>query len=366
MGVLKILAIAAIVLPIVMTLLSFVRHPHWIFRVWDFPRIQIATLCLAGLALWSGLFFELTVTSAALIVSALLTIAWQLHRIITYTPLARRDTRDAVSPERDATFSLLMSNVLMENEEFERFIELVRERQPEIVLAVEIDERWNDAIRPLDALYPHRVKQPQNNYYGMVLLSKLPLEEPRVEFLVQDDIPSIHTDVRLPNGARFELHCIHPRPPEPLRNQRSTPRDAELVALAKQIEKKKDVPTIVAGDLNDVAWSETSQLFVRISGLLDPRAGRGLFNSYNANNPFFRFPLDHVFHSAHFELVELRRLPRIGSDHFPILITLAFNPDFAIEQKANEKKPGDDELATAKLEKEEEDAATGADRPNDD
>lgn len=31
-----------------------------------------------------------------------------------------------------------------------------------------------------------------------------------------------------------------------------------------------------------------------------------------------RYPLDHVFASQHFFLVELRPLPDIGSDHFPL------------------------------------------------
>ncbi len=56
--------------------------------------------------------------------------------------------------------------------------------------------------------------------------------------------------------------------------------------------------------------------------MLDPRIGRGLYNSFHAEYPFLRFPLDHVFHSNHFGLVELKRLPYIGSDHFPLLVVL--------------------------------------------
>ncbi|HLM62250.1 MAG TPA: hypothetical protein VK308_15705, partial [Pyrinomonadaceae bacterium] len=46
--------------------------------------------------------------------------------------------------------------------------------------------------------------------------------------------------------------------------------------------------------------------------------------SFHANYSMIRFPLDHVFHSNHFRLVELRRLPNIGSDHFPIFISLSY------------------------------------------
>jgi endonuclease/exonuclease/phosphatase (EEP) superfamily protein YafD len=174
---------------------------------------------------------------------------------------------------------------------------------------------------------------------------------------------SIHTKLTLRSGVEVALHGLHPRPPEPIRDQPSSPRDAELVLAGRAIGDAGDIPTIVAGDLNDVAWSPTSQLFVRLSGLLDPRAGRGFYNSYNANNPLFRYPLDHVFHSKHFTLVRLQRLPSIGSDHFPILIELQYDEEAARTQEESHEKPGDEEFAEEKLEQEAHDAATGADRP---
>jgi endonuclease/exonuclease/phosphatase (EEP) superfamily protein YafD len=132
-----------------------------------------------------------------------------------------------------------------------------------------------------------------------------------------------------------------------VRDQDSAPRDAELVLVGKEIAAhEREVPTIVCGDLNDVAWSFTTQLFLRISKLLDPRMGRGMYNSYNANSHVFRFPLDHVFHSNEFKLIDLRVLGHVGSDHFPMLIALSCEPEAATrEQPEPETKAEDHEDA---------------------
>src|SRR5690606_32305981 len=118
---------------------------------------------------------------------------------------------------------------------------------------------------------------PQDNTYGMHLYSKRPLHDVEVKFLVDQEVPSIHGWVELPSGRRVRIHAVHPTPPAPTENPSSEERDAELLLVARAVEKEP-APTLVFGDLNDVAWSATNALFQRISGLLDPRIGRGMFS----------------------------------------------------------------------------------------
>ena len=141
--------------------------------------------------------------------------------------------------------------------------------------------------------------------------------------------------------------CI-PRPPTPQESDSSEPRDAELMILGREIERRPG-PAIVMGDLNDVAWSHTSHLFQRISGLLDPRVGRGFFNTFNAKNRLMRFPLDHFFHSGSFRLVDFRRLEAFGSDHFPVFIHLSYEPDAEEEQVPEPPAPEDRQEAREKV-----------------
>jgi endonuclease/exonuclease/phosphatase (EEP) superfamily protein YafD len=265
----------------------------------------------------------------------------QLWMIFPYTPLARKPVKRSTKPAGDDSLRLLMSNVLMENTEYDTWLRVAREADPDVIVAVETSDAWDKALRPLEDDYPHVVRHVQDNYYGMLLYSRLPLHDSEVRFLVQDDVPSIHTTIELRDGQRVCLHALHPRPPEPINDQDSAPRDAELVIMGKEIhEHQREAPTIVCGDLNDVAWSFTTQLFLRISKLLDPRKGRGLYNSFNAKSRVFRFPLDHVFHSDEFKLVDLRVLDFVGSDHFPMFIELSCQPEAArdVQDEPRERK----------------------------
>jgi hypothetical protein len=63
-----------------------------------------------------------------------------------------------------------------------------------------------------------------------------------------------------------------------------------------------------------------------LARLLDPRVGRGMLPTFHADYKLLRWPLDHVFHSAHFRLQQLERLSHIGSDHYPIYIRLSYEP----------------------------------------
>ncbi|MDQ3555916.1 MAG: endonuclease/exonuclease/phosphatase family protein [Gemmatimonadota bacterium] len=349
------------------TLLSTSRSPHWAVRAWDFPRVQIACVAAASGGLYALLFFQGSWRDGAFLAAVLLCVVWQVRRIYPYTPLAPvqvgRSEGVGGGGAGRSTVRILISNVQMENRQHARLLSLIGETEPDIVLTLETDATWARALEPLAARFPHVVRQPQENYFGLMLFSRLPLSEPRVDFLVQSDVPSVHTGIELPSGEQIFLHGLHPRPPEPIRDQDSTPRDAELVLVGRTIGEVEDRPTILAGDLNDVAWSPTTELFLRLSALLDPRLGRGFYNSYNANNPLFRYPLDHVFHSSHFRLVELRRLPSVGSDHFPMLVELSYEPEARRRQHGAARRPADEKEAGQRLQKQAEAARTGDDRP---
>ncbi len=228
----------------------------------------------------------------------------------------------------------MVSNVLTPNNNTAALIKLVEQHTPDILITLESDEKWQQALSVIEPNYPYSVKVPLDNLYGMHLYSKLPLINPKVHYLLVEDIPSIHTQLQLPNGKKVWLYCLHPMPPSPTEAEKSTTRDAELLMVGRHI-KQHNQTAILAGDLNDVAWSKTTRLFQRISQLLDPRIGRSFINTFHVDYPFLRWALDHIFHSPCFTLVSIKRLPSIGSDHFPVLTTLQYEPEVETLQADN-------------------------------
>ncbi len=341
-----ILILIAIVV-FVSSVIPLMRREAWWIRVFDFPRLQVLLLALIDIGLllvvgpassWPGALALVAASTAAII---------QTAHVFPYTPLAPQEVLDARDSAPESTLSLLIANVLMDNRATDALLVLAYELRPDIILLLEPNAWWEERMQPLEAAWPYQVKRPLENEYGMLLYSRLLLVEPETKFLLRDGIPSMHTQVQLPSGARVWLHCLHPEPPSPTEADSSLPRDAELLMVGREV-KARGGPAIVAGDLNDVAWSYTTRLFQKICGLLDPRRGRGMFNTFNAKVPLMRWPLDHVFHSEHFLLADIRRLPRFGSDHFPVYVRLVLQPGADALQQAPEAQGKDDAVALDK------------------
>lgn len=334
-------------LAVLVTVLPIIPTNESVIRVWDFPRIQIAVL-LAAVLLGAPFFLPPrkrgTWAFGAVLGAAL---AWQACLIWPYTPLAETQAKALARCEPLSRVTLLVANVLIENRESAPLLALVERVNPDLVLLVETDAWWDRQLVQLDQAYPYAVRHPQADTYGIHVFSRFELIAPQVRFLLEDYVPSIKTGLRLPSGARIDLYGLHPKPPPSHDTDR---RDAELLIVGKEV-REEAAPSIVAGDLNDVAWSRTNSLFQEVSGLLDPRVGRGMYATFNAKWPLLRWPLDHVFFEESFRLLEIAVMDDIGSDHFPFYVALCHDPAGADVQEKPRPEPSDKEAAEETIEK---------------
>jgi endonuclease/exonuclease/phosphatase (EEP) superfamily protein YafD len=334
---------------VVGTALPFSHEPHWWIRVFDFPRLQLVVLGAVVLLsyVWRFRGGRVTRGSAVWIAIVIAAVLYQIWRLWPYTALHPVESVRAEAPAEERSFRLVVSNVLMDNREAPRWLAEVQASAPDLVLMLEPDAWWVEQVQALRATLPYAVEHPLDNTYGIALYSRFPLHEAVVREVVEAGVPSIWGSFELPAGDRVRFAFLHPRPPRFAED--SAERDAELVLVARELEDHEG-PALVAGDLNDVAWSDTTRLFQRISGLLDPRIGRGLYSTYHARYLLWRWPVDYAFHSEHPALVDLRRLAAAGSDHFGILVALAVTPTAPAEQDEPDAGPGDRERAAEILE----------------
>lgn len=347
MSIPKIVLLVLSILSIVAVTVPLIRKDFWVYRIFDYPRLQKIVLIGALIALWLSFYnqsdFWLDMLVMGFLVISFIFLGFQ---IIPFTPLGKKMIHAATVGEGTKTLDVLVSNVYQYNTNYQQLLSLVKSRDPDIIFLLETDQKWQDAVDKLEKEYPFTIKIPMENTYGLLFYSRLPIVSQHVNYLIDDEIPSVIVDVEF-SGKVVRIYGLHPAPPVPQESTHSTGRDAEIL-LVGQLAKKHNGPCMVIGDLNDVAWSYTTELFLKISGLLDPRHGRGLYSTFHAKYRLLRWPLDHFFVSDDFHLVDMKVEKFIGSDHFPISISLVF----AKQDDANpEQSDAEDRaLASEKIE----------------
>ncbi len=336
------------VLVIAATLLPLLRVGEWWVRIFDFPRLQLFSIG-AILAIGVGylVFYADHAFGKWVFIGLLACLIYQGFRMFPYTRLAPTQSLDSISLPRENLLKILTANVYMENRNAQGFLDLISASTPDVVLVIEPDRWWETQLRSLESTYPYTIKQPQENTYGMLLYSRLKLRNSDIRFLIDPEVPSFFTEIELASGVVIELYGLHPRPPSI--GQDTYERDAELLIVGRKVARAQK-PTVVTGDLNDVAWSDTTTLFQKISRMVDPRIGRGFFNTYHAKYPIFRFPVDHIFHTQSFRLGEIKRLSPIGSDHFPLLAVIAYEPEYPSNSSPSEPDLDDRQEVKEKIE----------------
>ena len=294
-------------------------------KMLDFPRIQFAITGVLMFILLMVIENNKSKRTYVLAIFLIGSIILQGTYLINYTPLANKEVADATKDRRQSQnqFSVMIANVQMENKTYQPLLDLIENKNPDILLAMEVTDWWNEKLKPVAQRYPYGEEVIYQNGYGMTLYSKILLETVDVNYLNNDKVPSFTSTVLLPSGKQFKLHTMHPPPPlyyKEIPDNENQEEQAMLIVGDKVMSNA--LPDLVMGDFNDVAWSKTNQMTKARGTLNDVRVGRGFYNSYHAERWWMRWPLDHIFVTEEFSLISLERLPNSGSDHFPIYAEL--------------------------------------------
>ena len=310
------LAAAAIAVTVTSTIRS---NQGWI-RVLDFPRLlELIAIGVIGL----GCAIFLRRWRCTFLGALLLAAGWQVWRIYPYiagvgTEVVQADDLNDIEPS--SCFSAFGLNVLQFNRNYAATIAAIDREQPDVLLLMETDNRWEQALSKVLRRYPYRLLRPIDNTYGMLFATKLPVRSARVVNITDQNTPTIYARLVTRDGRPFDYIGLHPRPPFP--GQDTARRDAKIERAALATGGDDHMPAMAMGDFNDVAWSHTTQLFKKVGGFLDPRIGRGSYPTFPADYAAVGWPLDQMFVSPDFTFRGLRVLENVGSDHRPLAAEL--------------------------------------------
>lgn len=214
----------------------------------------------------------------------------------------------------------LVLNVYTRNKQYKSVHKLIQERNPDIILLIEVDKLWLQEISTLTTEYPYWKAVPRPDNFGIALFSRIKLKSLSVHYFFEGCVPSIIGKL---DWASDTLTIIGTHPFPPRKPDYALARDKQLALIGEYLHFIQG-SKILLGDLNTAPWSVHFYRLLQRGGLRDSALGYGLHPTWPTQVPIFWSPIDHALVSSDIAIVN-RWVGRenVGSDHFPIEIDFA-------------------------------------------
>jgi endonuclease/exonuclease/phosphatase (EEP) superfamily protein YafD len=229
---------------------------------------------------------------------------------------------------REGNLRLLIFNLNTQNTQQAAVLDFVQEIQPDLALFMEVNDTWVTSLDALLTALPHTVRQVDPGNFGILLYSRMPLENAQVQRLGSDNKPSI-TGQMVFKGRSLAFVGTHPLPP--FWPNYFQDRNQQLDQVGRYLQTVSS-PQLLMGDLNLTPWSPYYRQLVRSTGLKNARQGFGLLPSWPTANRYyslpgwvlllFSIPIDHCLVSPELSVVNVQVGPGLGSDHRPLIVDL--------------------------------------------
>lgn len=171
-----------------------------------------------------------------------------------------------------SSLRFLLANVHTANANHQRLLDLIEHGRPDVIVLLETNGAWIEALSSLNDTYPYRELQPRGDNFGMAVYSRVPMKEVKVIELAGSTVPTISAQAEIGEDI-ITFISTHPLPP--VSSQYAKTRDRQLVALAELVSRTTG-PVVVLGDLNTTSWSPRFADLLRDANLRDSRQGFGL------------------------------------------------------------------------------------------
>ncbi len=297
---------AAAVLTIAFSLLTLLPYDHFLLQLFTHFRLQylVAALLFAvAFALLRETRFAVALAATAAL-NAAFVLPWYFDRL----PVAD-----------GARVKLLQANVLSSNTERHKLLEFIGEEQPDVIALQEVTRAWEATLHALADDYPHSLIESRDDNFGIAILSRLPFTAVTAVDAPPLGYPTIIADIDVDGRA---LRIINAHPTIPISRALYDSRNRQLENLVELVRLSRG-PRVLVGDFNVTMWDLNYRSLEARSGLRNGRRGFGLAPTWPTFLPIAMIPIDHVLVSSDIGVAGLRTGPRIGSDHLPLIISLA-------------------------------------------
>jgi endonuclease/exonuclease/phosphatase (EEP) superfamily protein YafD len=288
-----------------LTLVSFVPGIWRWFDIAGHYRVHY----LAFLALLGGIFW----VGAEWLWGGIAILFGLVNFGVTYPYIFRSKAHKIHQLEAPA-YRLLVVNVLRRNKGFAQLVRLVETSQPDFIALIEPDQDWLDGLEAIRSDYPYVHSALRDDNYGLALLSRLPLFDLHVDYLIEKEFPTISAQVELPVSA-LTITVTHPPPPKSRAELKM--RNAQLTQLGRTVAVQPD-PKILCGDFNCTPWVSTFTRMAKTAKLRSSSRGFGFQPTWPSDRWLIAVPIDHALVSKQIEVVGHGIGPPIGSDHLPV------------------------------------------------
>lgn len=228
-----------------------------------------------------------------------------------------------VATAADQKITVLFSNTHFANVSVEKLAGLIADKKPDLVVLAELKEKeYNQVLEKLpDYAGVHVTEGPDPWAHAISYLAVRSLGPVRSGVTRFDDV-SAALVISIDAVPDLQLIGMHIFPP---RSKRTIDlRDLALQNLGEYL--KVEPNAVVVGDLNISNFSPPFTKLLQEGSLTDARIGSGVFGTWPTSLPTFAtIPIDHALWKGAWRVCKLDRGPRIGSDHFPLVIKLCYN-----------------------------------------
>ncbi|REJ76501.1 MAG: hypothetical protein DWQ29_16120 [Planctomycetota bacterium] len=278
----------------------------WVFELACHFRVQYLTVLLIGAITlaaarswrWCGVAALFAGWNALLI--APLYFAWE------------SETPSAWVGER---WRIVSVNLYSGNRRPEMVIDFLRRETPDVVVAVELTERWHHQLQQLSAELPHQETFAGNGNFGIGVYSAWPIESAEFKSIGDGNLIVIARLQR--EGETLTVIGAHPFPPM---GSAGVARRNRQLGKTGEVAAAVEGPLVLAGDLNTTSWSPAFGELLERASLFDTRRGFGVQPTWPAGRAVLQIPIDHCLVSSDVRVVDRRVGPDVGSDHLPIVV----------------------------------------------